>query len=70
MSGELWSVGSGSVVRLFVARTQGLFKHPDRDGDLTPEDVVPKVEQVCDTTGFVIPVSWPAEWEMILDNFN
>jgi NAD(P)-dependent dehydrogenase (short-subunit alcohol dehydrogenase family) len=69
LSGEVWSVGSGSVSRLFMARTPGMFKHPDREGDLTPEDVALNVEQIRDMEDFVIPPSWPAEWQMILDRF-
>ena len=70
LTGEVWSVGSGTVARLFPGRTIGLFKHPDADGDLTPEDVAESVEKIRDTAGFNIPESWPAEWEIVLENFK
>ena len=65
-TGEIWSVGSGSVNRLFVGRTAGYFKHPDREGMLTAEDVAAHVSQIRDVSAYTIPPSWPAELEMVV----
>jgi hypothetical protein len=70
LTGEVWSVGSGSVARLFTARTNGYFKHPDEEGDLTPEDVADHLEEIRDLHDFVSPESWTAEWEIVLDHFR
>ena len=70
LTGEVWSVGSGTVARLFTARTQGYFKHPDAEGDLTPEDIAENLQDIRDLDGFVIPDSWPHEWAMVLEHFR
>ncbi|MQA91404.1 MAG: SDR family NAD(P)-dependent oxidoreductase [Gemmatimonas sp.] len=70
LNGEVWSVGAGTVARLFTARTQGIFKHPEREGPLTPEDIAENLSVIRDTEGFVEPESWPAEWAMVLDHFR
>ncbi len=67
LTGEVWSIGSGSVARLFTGRTAGIFKHPDTEGDLTAEDIAQSVDLIRDTTSFTMPESWPAEWEMVVD---
>lgn len=56
-SGELWSVGGGSVSRVFTALCEGYFKHPDRDGPLTIEDVAEHIEDVRIEDGYIVPVS-------------
>jgi NAD(P)-dependent dehydrogenase (short-subunit alcohol dehydrogenase family) len=56
-SGELWSVGGGSVSRVFTALCEGYFKHPDRDGPLTIEDVAEHVDDVRIEDGYIVPVS-------------
>jgi NAD(P)-dependent dehydrogenase (short-subunit alcohol dehydrogenase family) len=66
-TGEVWSVGSGSVARLFIARTQGYFKHPTLDGRLTVEDVAANVDRIRDETGYTTPTDWPAEWAEVVD---
>ena len=70
LTGEVWSVGSGSVNRLFTGRTAGYFKHPDNEGMLTAEDVAGHVEQIRDQTGFTTPPSWPAELEMVVEQLG
>lgn len=67
LTGEVWSIGSGSVARLFTGRTAGIFKHPDIEGDLTAEDIAERVDLIRDTTSFTTPESWPAEWDMVVD---
>ena len=56
-TGELWSVGGGSVSRVFTALAEGYFKHPDRDGPLTIEDVAEHVEDVRIEDGYIVPFS-------------
>jgi len=54
-SGELWSVGGGSVSRVFTALCEGYFKHPDRDGPLTIEDVAEHVDDIRIEDGYIVP---------------
>lgn len=70
LTGEIWSVGSGSVARLFVGRTEGWFKHPDDEGPLTAEDVAAHVGAIQDPDGFVVPPTWPDEWNLVLEHFR
>jgi NAD(P)-dependent dehydrogenase (short-subunit alcohol dehydrogenase family) len=70
LTGEVWSVGSGSVARLFTARSNGYFKHPDAEGDLTAEDIADHLEEIRDLREFVIPDTWPEEWNIVLENFR
>lgn len=67
VNGELWSVGAGSVARLFVGRARGYFKHPERDGALTAEDVAANVESIRDVEDFSEPQTWPAEWQLVVE---
>jgi NAD(P)-dependent dehydrogenase (short-subunit alcohol dehydrogenase family) len=56
-TGEVWSVGGGSVSRVFTALSEGYFKHPDRDGPLTIEDVAEHVDDVRAEDGYIVPFS-------------
>jgi len=51
-SGEIFSVAGGSVSRMFVGVTPGWFKHPDRDGALTPEDVADHLDEIRSEDGY------------------
>jgi NAD(P)-dependent dehydrogenase (short-subunit alcohol dehydrogenase family) len=55
LSGEIWSVAAGSVTRVFLGLGSGWFKHPEREGPLTPEDVAANLEAIRSTEGFTIP---------------
>jgi NAD(P)-dependent dehydrogenase (short-subunit alcohol dehydrogenase family) len=57
LNGEIWSVAAGSVARVFVGLGSGWFKHPGREGLLSPEDVAANVEAIRSTEGFTIPTS-------------
>ena len=57
LTGEIWSVGGGSVSRIFVGLTDGFFKHPTNDGQLSTEDVVENLELIRDTANYLIPAS-------------
>jgi len=56
ISGELWSVGGGSVSRMFVGLADGFFKHP-REGTLTLEDIETNLERIRSTEPFLVPAS-------------
>jgi len=66
-TGEVWSAGSGSVARLFIARTAGFFKHPTLDGPLTVGDVIANVDRIRDEEGYSTPQDWPAEWAQVAE---
>lgn len=70
LTGEVWSVGSGSVSRLFVGRTEGYFKHPEGEGQMTAEEIAEHVDEIQDVDGFSIPPSWPEEWTMVLERLR
>ena len=57
VSGDVWSVGGGQVSRVFVALAHGYFKHPERDGPLTPEDVAENLEDIRSDDGYIVPYS-------------
>ncbi len=56
-TGELWSVGGGSVSRVFTALSEGYFKHPDREGPLTVEDVAEHIDDVRIEDAYIVPFS-------------
>lgn len=56
-TGEVWSVGGGSVSRVFTALCEGYFKHPDREGPMTVEDVAENVADVRMEDGYIVPFS-------------
>lgn len=56
LSGEIWSVGGGSVSRMFVGLCEGWFRHPD-DGPLSIEDVAEHVEDIRAEDGYLVPYS-------------
>jgi NAD(P)-dependent dehydrogenase (short-subunit alcohol dehydrogenase family) len=56
-TGELWSVGGGSVSRVFTGLCEGYFKHPDHEGPLTVEDVAEHVDDVRIEDGYIVPFS-------------
>lgn len=57
VSGEIWSVGGGSVSRFFIGLTQGYFKHPGHDGPLTVDDVAAEIDEIRDEDGYIVPFS-------------
>ncbi|MBV2182811.1 MAG: SDR family NAD(P)-dependent oxidoreductase [Castellaniella sp.] len=69
-TGETWSAGSGSVARLFVARSPGFFKHPVRQGRLTVEDVAGNIGRIRSEENYTTPESWPAEWALLVDQLT
>jgi NAD(P)-dependent dehydrogenase (short-subunit alcohol dehydrogenase family) len=55
VSGEVWSVGGGSVSRVFVGLAPGYFKHPEKEGPLTVEDVAEHLEEIRAEQGYLVP---------------
>ncbi len=56
LTGEIWSVGGGSVSRFFIGLTDGYFKHPD-DGALTLEDIAGNVREIRSEIDYMVPFS-------------
>jgi NAD(P)-dependent dehydrogenase (short-subunit alcohol dehydrogenase family) len=61
VSGNIYSIGGGRVVRFFIGMTEGYMK---RDGALTMEDVRDHFEEINDTSEFTVP--WQATDETFL----
>jgi NAD(P)-dependent dehydrogenase (short-subunit alcohol dehydrogenase family) len=57
LSGDIWSVGGGSVSRIFVALADGYFQHPDSEGPLTIEDVADNLNLIRSEDGYIVPYS-------------
>ncbi len=56
LTGEIWSVGGGSVSRFFIGLTDGYFKHPN-EGDLTIEDVAANLRNIRSEIDYIVPFS-------------
>ena len=57
LTGELWSVGGGSVSRFFIGLTNGYFKHPGKEGVLTIEDIAGNLDTIRDEDGYLVGTS-------------
>ena len=57
VSGEVYSAAGGVVSRMFVGLTQGWFKHPDKEGPLTPDDVAEHLDQIRSEEGYIVPAT-------------
>ena len=55
----------GTVSRMFVGLTPGWFKHPEKEGMLTPEDVEANLGTIRDQTGYIVPASNQEELQKI-----
>lgn len=56
LSGEIWSVGGGSVSRFFLGLTPGWFKASD-EGPVTVDDIAANVEAIRADDGYLVPYS-------------
>lgn len=65
LSGDVWSVGGGSVSRFFVGLTDGFFKHPLREGEVTIEDVAEHLDTIRSTGDYLIPASNQDEFKKL-----
>ena len=70
LTGEVWSVGGGSVSRFFVGLTDGYFKHPLNTGELTIEDVAEHLAEIRSTDEYLIPVSNQDEFQKLGAKFS
>jgi hypothetical protein len=69
-NGEIWSAGAGSVARIFAARAEGYFKHPETEGRLSAEDVMASAGVVSDAARFNELDSWPDEWKLVVERYR
>ncbi|MEX2324072.1 MAG: SDR family NAD(P)-dependent oxidoreductase [Acidimicrobiia bacterium] len=65
VTGEIYSAAGGVVSRMFVGLTSGWFKHPERDGALTPEDVADNLDAIRDEASYLVPASNQEELQKI-----
>jgi NAD(P)-dependent dehydrogenase (short-subunit alcohol dehydrogenase family) len=65
VTGEVYSAAGGVVSRMFVGLTSGWFKHLERDGALTPEDVEAHLDAIRDEAGYTVPASNQDELQKI-----
>jgi NAD(P)-dependent dehydrogenase (short-subunit alcohol dehydrogenase family) len=64
LTGELWSVGGGSVSRMFIGLTDGYFKNPG-EGALTVADVAANVDVIRSTDRYSIPATNADEFQKL-----
>jgi NAD(P)-dependent dehydrogenase (short-subunit alcohol dehydrogenase family) len=57
LSGEVWSIGAGSVSRILTGLTPGYFKHPEKDGPISIEDVAEHVDDIRVEEDYIVPYS-------------
>ena len=57
LSGDVWSVGAGSVSRVFTGLTPGYFKHPEKEGPISIEDVAEHVDDIRVEEDYIVPYS-------------
>ena len=57
LSGDVWSIGAGSVSRIFTGLTPGYFKHPEKDGPISIEDVAEHVDDIRVEEDYIVPYS-------------
>lgn len=57
LTGDVWSVGAGSVSRVFIGLCDGYFKSSEKEGPLTADDVAEHVRDIRDEDGYVVPFS-------------
>jgi len=56
LTSEVWSVGGGSVSRVFVGLAEGYFKHP-HEGPLTVDDIAENLADIRSQDGYIVPFS-------------
>jgi hypothetical protein len=57
VTGEVYSAAGGVVSRMFVGLTPGWFKHPVKEGALTPEDIAEHFDEIRNEEGYIVPAS-------------
>lgn len=56
LTSEIWSVGGGSVSRMFIGLCDGYFKHP-HEGTLTVDDIVANLDEIRSEDDYLVPIS-------------
>lgn len=56
LTSEVWSVGGGSISRIFIGLAEGYFRHPNQ-GALTVEDVAENLTAIRSQDGYIVPLS-------------
>jgi len=56
LTSEVWSVGGGSVSRIFIALADGYLKHP-HEGELSVDDIVDNLDEIRSEDGYIVPFS-------------
>lgn len=56
LTSELWSVGGGSVSRIFIGLADGYFKHPHQ-GALTVDEIAANLDEIRSEDGYIVPFS-------------
>ncbi len=69
LTGEIWSVGGGTVSRVFIGLTQGYTK-PLSEGPITVTDIESNVAEIRSTDGFVIPETSADEFSKIVPKLS
>jgi NAD(P)-dependent dehydrogenase (short-subunit alcohol dehydrogenase family) len=69
LSGEVWSVGAGSVSRVFVGVVPGWFKSPE-DGLVTVEDIEANLDAIRSLDGFEVPVNLADDLRRIAGHYG
>ena len=57
LSGDIWSIGAGSVSRIFTGLTPGYFKHPEKEGPISIEEVAEHVDDIRVEEDYIVPYS-------------
>ena len=57
LSGDVWSIGAGSVSRIFTGLTPGYFKHPEKEGPISIEEVAEHVDDIRVEEDYIVPYS-------------
>ncbi len=69
LTGEIWSVGGGSVSRFFIGLTDGYCKARD-EGKLTIEDVAAHLNEIRSETDYIVPFSSQNEFAKLGPRLN
>jgi NAD(P)-dependent dehydrogenase (short-subunit alcohol dehydrogenase family) len=65
VTGEIFSAAGGTVSRMFVGLTPGWFKHPEKQGALSIEDVAEHFDEIRSEDGYLVPATSQEELQKI-----
>ncbi len=69
LTGEIWSVGGGTVSRIFIGLTQGYTKPPG-EGPLTVADIENHLSEIRSPEGYIIPDNSSDEFSKIVPKLS